>query len=89
MRRFLRFLVSLLAILVLPLTYLVNIRRNKKCPPPANPILFKSATELAAMIRNRQVRGASMEIKFELNYFVTYSPNPTPTNIKKRNYNDD
>ncbi|CAB3238942.1 unnamed protein product [Arctia plantaginis] len=55
MRRFLRFLVSLLAIIVLPITYLVNIRRNKKCPPPANPILFKSATELTAMIRNRQI----------------------------------
>ena len=56
MRRFLRFLVSLLAIVVLPVTYLLNIRRNKKCPPPMNPLLFKSATSLAAMIRTRQVR---------------------------------
>ncbi|XP_063893389.1 fatty-acid amide hydrolase 2-B isoform X1 [Helicoverpa armigera] len=55
MRRFLRFMVSLLAIIVVPLTYLLNIRRNKKCPPPINPILFKSATSLAAMIRTRQI----------------------------------
>uniref|UniRef100_A0A2A4J9E8 Amidase domain-containing protein n=1 Tax=Heliothis virescens TaxID=7102 RepID=A0A2A4J9E8_HELVI len=55
MRRFLRFMVSLLAIIVVPLTYLLNIRRNKKCPPPMNPILFKSATSLAAMIRTRQI----------------------------------
>ncbi|XP_049870097.1 fatty-acid amide hydrolase 2-B-like isoform X3 [Pectinophora gossypiella] len=55
MRWFLRFLVSLLALVVWPLTYILNIRRNRKCPPPANPLLFKSATTLAGMIRNKQV----------------------------------
>ncbi|XP_072939461.1 fatty-acid amide hydrolase 2-B-like isoform X2 [Epargyreus clarus] len=55
MRWFLRFLVSLLAIVVRPLTYVLNIKRNKKCPPPTNPILFKSATTLAMMIRNKQI----------------------------------
>ncbi|KAG6444205.1 fatty-acid amide hydrolase 2-B isoform X2 [Manduca sexta] len=55
MRRFLRFLVSLLAIIVVPATYLINIKRKRKCPPPTNPLLFKSATNLAAMIRNREV----------------------------------
>ncbi|XP_050562227.1 fatty-acid amide hydrolase 2-B isoform X2 [Spodoptera frugiperda] len=55
MRRFLRFMVSLLAIIVVPLTFLLNLRRNKKCPPPMNPLLFKSATQLAEMIRTRQV----------------------------------
>lgn len=55
MRRLLRFLVSLLAIIVVPLTYLLNMKKNRKCPPPTNPILFKSATELTSMIRNRQV----------------------------------
>ncbi|KAF9414484.1 hypothetical protein HW555_007621 [Spodoptera exigua] len=55
MRRFLRFMVSLLAIIVVPLTFLLNLRRNKKCPPPMNPLLFKSATQLAEMIRTKQV----------------------------------
>ncbi|XP_046963491.1 fatty-acid amide hydrolase 2-B-like isoform X2 [Vanessa cardui] len=55
MRWFLRFLVSLLAIGVRPLTYLLNIKRNRKCPPPTNPLLFKSATTLAMMIRNKQI----------------------------------
>lgn len=55
MRRFLRFLVSLLAIIVVPLTFLLNWKRNKKCPPPTNPLLFKSATTLSQMIRNKQI----------------------------------
>ncbi|CAK1546108.1 unnamed protein product [Leptosia nina] len=55
MQWFLRFLVSLLAIIVYPITYLINLRRNRKCPPPTNPILFKSATTLAMMIRNKQI----------------------------------
>ncbi|XP_032513074.1 fatty-acid amide hydrolase 2-B-like isoform X2 [Danaus plexippus] len=55
MRRCLRFLVSLLAIFVLPTTYIVNIKRNRKCPPPTNPILYKSATTLAMMIRTKQI----------------------------------
>ncbi|XP_038220112.1 fatty-acid amide hydrolase 2-B-like isoform X1 [Zerene cesonia] len=55
MQWFLRFLVSLLAIIVYPLTLLINIKRNKKCPPPSNPILFKSATTLSMMIRNKQI----------------------------------
>ncbi|XP_053603765.1 fatty-acid amide hydrolase 2-B-like isoform X1 [Plodia interpunctella] len=55
MRRFLRFLVSLLAILVFPLSFFLNIKRTRKCPPPKNPILFKSATTLAMMIRNKQI----------------------------------
>ncbi|XP_047526255.1 fatty-acid amide hydrolase 2-B-like isoform X1 [Pieris napi] len=55
MQWLLRFLVSLLAIIVYPLTYLLNLRRNRKCPPPRNPILFKSATTLAMMIRNKQI----------------------------------
>ncbi|CAH2239929.1 jg3360 [Pararge aegeria aegeria] len=54
-RWILGFLVSLLAIIVWPVTYLLNIKRNRKCPPPVNPILFKSATTLAMMIRNRQI----------------------------------
>ncbi|XP_050667583.1 fatty-acid amide hydrolase 2-B-like isoform X2 [Leptidea sinapis] len=55
MRWFLRFLVSLLAIIVHPLTFFLNIKRNKKCPPPTNPILFHSATTLSRMIRNKEI----------------------------------
>ncbi|XP_063824144.1 fatty-acid amide hydrolase 2-B-like [Ostrinia nubilalis] len=55
MRRFLRFLVSLLTIIVYPLTYFLSIKRTRKCPPPVNPILFKSATTLTMMIRNKQI----------------------------------
>ncbi|CAH0729386.1 unnamed protein product, partial [Brenthis ino] len=55
MRWLLRFLVSLLQVVVRPVTYLLNIKRNRKCPPPTNPILFKSATTLALMIRNKQI----------------------------------
>lgn len=59
MRWLLRFLVSLIAIGVRPLTYLLTIRRTRKCPPPTNPILFKSATTLTGMIRNKQVINSS------------------------------
>ncbi|CAH2991657.1 unnamed protein product [Chilo suppressalis] len=54
-RRFLRFLVSLLAVIIYPLTYILSIKRTRKCPPPTNPILFKSATTLTAMIRNKEI----------------------------------
>ncbi|KAL4706613.1 hypothetical protein ACJJTC_009025 [Scirpophaga incertulas] len=54
-RRTLRFLVSLLAIIVYPLTYLLSIKRTRRCPPPNNPILFKSATTLTMMIRNKEI----------------------------------
>ncbi|XP_061711123.1 fatty-acid amide hydrolase 2-B isoform X3 [Cydia pomonella] len=55
MRWLLRFLVSLIAIGVRPLTYLLTVRRTRKCPPPVNPTLFKSATVLTNMIRNKQI----------------------------------
>lgn len=55
MRRFLRFLVSLLAIIVVPISYFSSFKRKRKCPPPTNPILFKSATKLADMIRKKQI----------------------------------
>lgn len=55
MRRFLRFLVSMLGIIVVPLTWIINIKRTRKCPPPTNPILFKSATILSRMIRSKEV----------------------------------
>ncbi|XP_073942908.1 fatty-acid amide hydrolase 2-B isoform X2 [Choristoneura fumiferana] len=55
MRWLLRFLVSLIAIGVRPLTYFLTIRRTRKCPPPTNPVLFKSATTLTGMIRNKQI----------------------------------
>ncbi|XP_041970563.1 fatty-acid amide hydrolase 2-B isoform X2 [Aricia agestis] len=50
-----RALVSLSWVIVYPLTYLLSIRRNRKCPPPANPLLMKSATTLVSMIAKRQV----------------------------------
>ncbi|KAM3967406.1 fatty-acid amide hydrolase 2-B [Aphomia sociella] len=75
MRRFLRFMVSLLAIIVYPLTFLVNIKRTRKCPPPINPLLFKSATTLAAMVRNKEITSeeivsAYIERCKEVNPFV-------------------
>ncbi|CAK1546107.1 unnamed protein product [Leptosia nina] len=51
----LRIVISSLAIILDPLTYLYSLTNNKKCPPPTNPILFKSATKLAAMIRNKEI----------------------------------
>ncbi|CAG9134381.1 unnamed protein product [Plutella xylostella] len=55
MRWLLRFLVSTVAIVARPLTFVLTIRRTKKCPPPANQLLMKSATTLSLMIRSKQV----------------------------------
>ncbi|CAG4992357.1 unnamed protein product [Parnassius apollo] len=60
LRRFLRFLVSLLAIIVIPISWLVNKRRKGTCPPPTNPLLFKSATALTKMIRNKQLKSEQL-----------------------------
>ncbi|CAG9795209.1 unnamed protein product [Diatraea saccharalis] len=63
-RRSLRFLVSLLAIIVYPLTYILSIKRTRKCPPPTNSILFKSATTLTAMIRNKEITSEEVVTAF-------------------------
>ncbi|XP_013165137.1 PREDICTED: fatty-acid amide hydrolase 2-B-like isoform X1 [Papilio xuthus] len=75
LRRFLRFLVSLLAIIVIPITWIVNKRRNGTCPPPTNPLLFKSATTLTMMIRNKQIKSeqvvsAYIERCREVNHYL-------------------
>ncbi|XP_068631054.1 fatty-acid amide hydrolase 2-B-like isoform X2 [Battus philenor] len=75
LRRFLRFLVSLLALIVIPITWIVNKRRNGSCPPPTNPLLFKSATSLSKMIRNRQLKSEQLVMAYiercrEVNHFL-------------------
>ncbi|CAH2071464.1 unnamed protein product, partial [Iphiclides podalirius] len=60
LRRFIWFLVKCLAIIVAPITCILNIFRGGTCPPPTNPLLFKSATTLAAMIRKKQLKSEQL-----------------------------
>jgi hypothetical protein len=51
-----RLLQYLVVLLVWPYSRLLPLfRRKRLVPPPTHPLLFHSATELAKMIRNKEV----------------------------------
>ncbi|XP_011309611.1 fatty-acid amide hydrolase 2 isoform X2 [Fopius arisanus] len=54
-KRLIRVLLFLLSCLMIPLLRLRALRKQRRCPPIGNKILYMSATELAAKIRKREL----------------------------------